>query len=183
MFCVLGNTGASKGEQRQFRTLACRWFLWLGLHQNSQRWGDLGDVYEGSGVDESFGSVGFNSGVLSVCLLHARLCGQSLSVPAFLDLMFRSGMQTDAPSTEVWWQREVAASFPARPRDFKSQESVQVPNSPTSSSLSLGQLFNIFKALVFSAVIWGNDIFLVHVMRLMLWGSDEIIYLKALLSS
>ena len=164
MFCVLGNKGTSMGEQSQFRTLARRWFLWLGLHQNSQRWGDLGDVYEWSGVDDSFGSVGFNSGIWSMCLLHARHCGQSLSVPALLDPMFRSGMQTDIPSTEVWWQREVAASFSARPGDLKSQESVQVPNSLTSSSLILDQLFNIFKALVFSVVIWGNDIFLVHVM-------------------
>lgn len=63
MFCVLGNKGTSMGEQSKFRTLACRWFLWLGLHQNPQRWGDLGDVYEWSGVDDSFGSVGFNSGI------------------------------------------------------------------------------------------------------------------------
>ena len=63
MFCVLGNKVASKDEQSQFRTLACRWFLWLGLHKSSQRWGDLGDVYEGSGVDDSFGLFGFNSGI------------------------------------------------------------------------------------------------------------------------
>lgn len=115
VLCV-GKYRGIKGEQEQFRTLACRWFLWLGLHQNSQRWGDLGDVI-GVWCGWVFWFGWLIKGVLSVCLLHARLCGQSLSVLPSWTLCLGRGWLVPQKCDD----RGVAASFPARPRDFKSQ--------------------------------------------------------------
>lgn len=120
-------------------------FCGFGFTKMSQRWSGLGDNSEGSGVGDSFGSAEFNSSKNHVPALCQVLWTGGLSVPTLLNLIMPREMQTNVTPVAVWWQTEAAASSSARPRDLESQASVQVPNSPTSSSLTLGQLASIFK--------------------------------------
>ena len=120
-------------------------FCGFGFTKRSQRWSGLGDNYEGSGVDDSFGSAEFNSSKNHVPAPCQVLWAGGLSVPTLLNLIMPRETQTNVTPIAVWWQTEAAAYSSARPRDLESQASVQVPNSPTFSSLTLGQLFNILK--------------------------------------